>query len=96
MEKSQPPIHIPEPWTVDKIRKKKKMQRDNYHKNKMDFDTPLDIKRLTNRRSEEMKQVLEDKTDSWLNRRAEIVKLKMRFENDENLTQHLKVSIAKF
>lgn len=40
------------------------MQRDNYHKNKMDFDTSLDIKRPTNRRSEEMKQVLEDKTDS--------------------------------
>lgn len=40
------------------------MQRDNYHKNKMDFDTPLDIKRPTSRRSEEMKQVLEDKTDS--------------------------------
>lgn len=64
MKKSQPRIYIPEPWTVDKIRKKKKMQRDNYHKNKMDFDIPLDNKRPTNRRSEEMKQVLEDKTDS--------------------------------
>lgn len=31
-------------------------------------------------KSEEMKQVLEDKTDSRLNRRVEIVKLKMRFE----------------
>lgn len=30
----------------------------------MDFDTPLHIKRPTNRRSEEMKQVSEDKTDS--------------------------------